>query len=102
MYKWLLVALLIPTMATAATKRPKEPADPCTPIGRTEDGKLVYAMACENLPTPPKPAASAAPPAAAAPAEDDPGGIFGFHAPSFIRPTNDQERQTGVGPAVPR
>lgn len=98
MYKWLLVASLIPTMATAATKPPKVTVDPCAPIGRTADGKLVYGMACNNLPAPPPPPVSAAPPAAA-PAEEDPGGIFGFHAPSFIRPTNEQDRPPGVGPA---
>jgi len=27
--------------------------DNCAPIGRTEDGKLVYSMKCENLPAPP-------------------------------------------------
>jgi hypothetical protein len=33
-------------------------ADVCAPIGRTEDGKLVYAMTCA---APPRPAAAAAP-----------------------------------------
>jgi len=29
--------------------------DNCAPIGRTEDGKLVYSMKCENMPAPPLP-----------------------------------------------
>jgi hypothetical protein len=37
----------------------KQRVDACAPIGRTEDGKLVYSMKCETLPTPP--AAAAAP-----------------------------------------
>jgi hypothetical protein len=30
--------------------------DSCAPIGRTEDGKLVYPMKCETLPARPTPA----------------------------------------------
>jgi len=94
--KWLIAALLVPTAAFAA-------ADPCKPIGRTEDGKLVYSMKCENLPVPPRPAAAATPAPATAPAQapvdDDPGGLFG-HAPSFIRPTNTDQFPPGVGPAA--
>ena len=95
MIKWLIAALLVPSAAFAA-------ADPCKPIGRTEDGKLVYSMKCDKLPIPPKPAVAAAPPAAATPApppqEEDPGGLFG-HAPSFIKPTNMDQFPASVGPA---
>jgi hypothetical protein len=52
-------------------------ADNCAPIGRTEDGKLVYSMKCDNLPAPaPPPQAEAAPP----PPEPEVqrSGIFGF------------------------
>lgn len=59
------------TQAVWAQTAPKPGAvkrtDACAPIGRTEDGKLVYAMKCESIP---KPVAPAAPPQAAAqPAE---------------------------------
>jgi hypothetical protein len=59
-------------------------ADACAPIGRTEDGKLVYAMKCDNIP---KPVAPAAPPQASAqPTQSAPepepeaerGGLFGW------------------------
>jgi len=54
--------------------------DNCAPIGRTEDGKLVYSMKCEHIPTPPAPPP---PQAEAAPApEPEPevrrSGIFGL------------------------
>ncbi len=59
MKKLLLAILLISSPAWAQTKSlPKGAAaraDNCAPIGRTEDGKLVYSMKCENLPTPPAP-----------------------------------------------
>ena len=38
---------------TAAPKSTAARVDNCAPIGRTEDGKLVYSMKCENLPAPP-------------------------------------------------
>ena len=41
-------AKLLPKGATARV-------DNCAPIGRTEDGKLVYSMKCETLPRPPPP-----------------------------------------------
>jgi hypothetical protein len=57
MKKLLLAILLISSPAWAQTKPlPKGAAaraDNCAPIGRTEDGKLVYSMKCENLPVPP-------------------------------------------------
>ena len=37
---------LVPKSVTAR-------ADNCSPIGRTADGKLVYAMKCDNIPVPP-------------------------------------------------
>jgi hypothetical protein len=59
MKKLLLAILLISSPAWAQTKPfPKGAAarvDNCAPIGRTEDGKLVYSMKCENLPAPPPP-----------------------------------------------
>src|SRR5258708_35916243 len=59
MKKLLLAILLISSPAWAQTKPlPKGAAtraDNCTPIGRTEDGKLVYSMKCENLSAPPRP-----------------------------------------------
>ena len=57
MKKLLLAILLISSPAWAQTKPlPKGAAariDNCAPIGRTEDGKLVYSIKCENLPAPP-------------------------------------------------
>jgi hypothetical protein len=57
MKKFLLAILLISSPAWAQTKPlPKGAAaraDNCAPIGRTEDGKLVYSMKCENLAAPP-------------------------------------------------
>lgn len=89
-------------------KRPANAAarvDPCAPIGRTADGRFVYGMACENLPTPVAPlrTQNSAPAATAtAPAEEeDPGGLFKNPFPSLIRPSNI-ERQPGVGPAGAR
>ena len=56
MKKLLLAILLISSPAWAQTKPlPKGAAaraDNCAPIGRTEDGKLVYSMKCDNLPAP--------------------------------------------------
>ncbi|XUM19491.1 hypothetical protein ACRAVF_17275 [Bradyrhizobium oligotrophicum S58] len=74
------VAQTAPAPKAAAARR----ADACAPIGRTEDGKLVYSMKCESIP---KPVAPAAPPQAAASpveptAEPEPAtersGLFGW------------------------
>jgi hypothetical protein len=78
--KLALAILLIVSPAWAQTKlSPKSVtvrADPCAPIGRTADGKLVYSMKCDNLPTP------APPPQAVATPEPEPevqrSGIFGL------------------------
>ena len=72
---------LVPKGATARV-------DNCAPIGRTEDGKLVYSMKCETLPTPPPPP----PQAEVAPApppepEVQRSGIFGW---SYERKRPDQ------------
>lgn len=65
MKKLVLVLLMLAQPVWAQTKPvPKEVArrsDNCAPIGRTEDGKLVYSMKCEM---PPKPAASVVAPQA--------------------------------------
>jgi hypothetical protein len=57
MKKLVFAILLISSPALAQTKLlPKgvtARVDNCAPIGRTEDGKLVYSMKCENLPAPP-------------------------------------------------
>jgi hypothetical protein len=59
-------------------------ADNCAPIGRTEDGKLVYSMKCEM---PPKPVAAVPPQAQPAPTpepqatsepETEHTGLFGM------------------------
>ena len=59
MKKLLLAILLISSPAWSQTKPlPRGAAarvDNCAPIGRTEEGKLVYSMKCENLPAPPLP-----------------------------------------------
>jgi hypothetical protein len=57
------VALTQAAMAQTAAKGAAKRADACVPIGRTEDGRLVYSMKCERIP---KPVAPAAPPQAAA------------------------------------
>jgi len=65
MKKLVLMLALVAQPAWAQTKLvPKETAkrtENCAPIGRTEDGKLVYSMKCEM---PPKSAASVAAPQA--------------------------------------
>jgi hypothetical protein len=72
---------LISTPAWAQTKLVPKTAtarvDNCAPIGRTEDGKLVYSMKCDNLPAPPSPPpqAEAAPPPEP---EVQRSGIFGL------------------------
>jgi len=113
MMKTLMMAVVLTGVAAtgAAWAQTKPPAadrraDVCKPIGKTEDGKLVYSMKCDAIPAPaPKAAMTAAPAAApdapAAEVEEDKGGLFG-HAPSFVRPTTDQPRPAGVGPAQTR
>ena len=89
MKKLLLVLLLIASPAWAQTQlTPKVTAakgttarvvDNCAPIGRTEDGKLVYSMKCENLPAPPPPPPQAETRDVPAPEpEVQRSGIFGW------------------------
>jgi hypothetical protein len=83
MKKLIIAILLIASPALAQTKLvPKgvtAHVDNCAPIGRTEDGRLVYSMKCETLPAPvaPPPQAEAAP---APPPEPEihRSGIFGL------------------------
>jgi len=94
-----LLVLLMASPSWAAPKKPMDiaghPADNCAPIGRTEDGKLVYSMKCETLRAPPPRAESSAAPAAAEQAPAEPQtvrtGIFGM---SF-------ERKPAGGDQVP-
>lgn len=62
------------TVQTKRVSQPTAPVDPCKPIGRTEDGKLVYGINCTTLPT-------RTPPEAAAEVKIQPeivrSGIFG-------------------------
>jgi len=84
MKRLVLIVLLLAQPAWAQMK-PKEVAkraDHCAPIGRTEDGKLVYAMTCEM---PPKPVAAVPPqaqptpePQATAEPETERTGLFGM------------------------
>jgi len=83
MKKLVLAILLIASPAWAQTKlSPKSVtarADHCAPIGRTEDGKLVYSMKCENLPAPPPPPPQAETREAPAPEPQvQRSGIFGW------------------------
>ncbi len=59
MKKLVFAILLVSSPAWAQTKLPSKGAaarvDNCTPIGRTQDGKLGYSVKCENLPAPPPP-----------------------------------------------
>lgn len=70
--------------AKDGTKTVAKRADACAPIGRTEDGKLVYSMKCETLPKPvaPPPQAAAQPTQPAPAAEPEPEtertGLFGM------------------------
>jgi hypothetical protein len=90
MRRLVLILLVLSQPASAQMKLvPKDAgkhADVCAPIGRTEDGKLVYAMKCE---LPPKPVAAVPPQAQAVPAatpepqatpepETGRGGLFGM------------------------
>lgn len=84
MKKLMLIVLLLVQPAWAQMKpvaKDAKHSDACAPIGRTEDGKLVYSMKCETLPKPPAPAA--APQAEARPApepepETERTGLFGL------------------------
>jgi hypothetical protein len=58
-------------------KQASKHLDDCAPIGRTEDGKLVYSMKCEALPAPPPPQAEAREAPAPEP-EVQRGGLFGL------------------------
>ena len=82
MKKLIFLILLISSPAWAQTKlSPKGVtgrADPCAPIGRTADGKLVYSMKCDNLPTPPSPAPQAEVNAPSPEPEVQRSGIFGW------------------------
>jgi hypothetical protein len=84
MKKLVLAILLIASPAWAQTKLlPKgvtARVDNCAPIGRTEDGKLVYSMKCQNLPAPPPPPpqAEVAPPPSPPEPEVKRSGIFGW------------------------
>ncbi|MBR0715042.1 hypothetical protein [Bradyrhizobium liaoningense] len=59
MWRIVPALLLLASPAIAQVKpAPKSMAartEPCAPIGRTADGKLVYSMKCESIPTPPAP-----------------------------------------------
>lgn len=82
MKKLVFVVLLISSPALAQTKLlPKSVTargDNCAPIGRTEDGKLVYSMKCENLPAPPPQAQIREAPAPPPEPEVQRSGIFGW------------------------
>ncbi|MFN5018761.1 hypothetical protein [Bradyrhizobium sp.] len=74
-----VLAQMAPAPKPGVAKR----ADACAPIGRTEDGKLVYSMKCDPLPNPVTPPQAAAQPSApAAAAEPEPeterSGLFGM------------------------
>ncbi len=95
MKRYVMIMLLLaqPTLVPSVMAQVKpakdsaKRADVCAPIGRTEDGKLVYSMKCESIP---KPVAPAAPQAAAQPTQPVPaaepeqepetqrGGLFGW------------------------
>ncbi len=89
MTRLVLLLLLVAAPAWSQTRlTPKDSAthastrnDDCAPIGRTEDGKLVYAMKCQSLPAPPPsspPAEAREAPATAPEPEVQHGGLFGW------------------------
>jgi hypothetical protein len=82
MKKLVFAMLLIASPAWAQTKLLPKGAtarvDNCAPIGRTEDGKLVYSMKCENLPGPPPPPQAATRDVPAPEPELQRSGIFGW------------------------
>jgi hypothetical protein len=85
MKRVVVVFLLIASPAWAQSNlAPRKNAisrvDNCAPIGRTADGKLVYSLKCDNLPTPPAPPPQAEvrqAPVAAEP-EVERSGLFGW------------------------
>jgi hypothetical protein len=77
---------LVPKSATARADKSAR-VDNCAPIGRTEDGKLVYSMKCETLPVPPPPPQAEAAPAPPPEPEVHRSGIFGM---SFERKRPDE------------
>lgn len=100
----LVIAILVAS-SSAAWAQNKPRVDDCKPIGRTDDGKLVYSMKCENIPKPPTPVVEKNNPppenSVADVQEDDKGGLFRFPFGSSIGVTNHQQKQ-GVGPAFSR
>ncbi len=110
MKKLAILILIASSTAAWAQNKPVGGAgarlDNCAPIGRTEDGKLVYSMKCDNIPKPPTPVAdkNAAPaenPVAEVQEEENKGGFFRFPLGSSIGVTNYKQQQ-GVGPASSR
>jgi len=80
--RYLVFAILLISSPVWAQTKPSSKStaartDNCAPIGRTEDGKLVYSMKCDTLPTPPPPQAEAAPAPPPEP-EVQRSGIFGW------------------------
>jgi hypothetical protein len=83
MKRLVFLILLISSPAWTQTKLLSKGAaarvDNCAPIGRTEDGKLVYSMKCDNspapLPPPPQAEVREAPPPEP---EVQRSGIFGW------------------------
>jgi hypothetical protein len=86
MKKLVFAMLLVVSPALAQTKlSPRNVTsrlDNCAPIGRTEDGKLVYSMKCEHIPAPLPPPQAEVREAPAPAAEPEPEvrrtGIFGL------------------------
>lgn len=110
MKKLAIVILVASSTAASAQNKPvagtAARVDNCAPIGRTEDGKLVYSMKCDNIPKPITPVAdkNAAPaesPVAEVQEEENKGGLFRFPFGSSIGVTNYKQIQ-GVGPAYSR
>ena len=69
MKKLALILVMIAQPAWAQMKLASKDVskrDSCAPIGRTEDGKLVYSMKCESLPARPTPAVAQQPQASPA------------------------------------
>ena len=82
MKKLVFAILLASSPAWAQAKLPPKGAaagvDNCAPIGRTQDGKLVYSMKCENLPAPPPPPQAETRDTAPPEPEVQRSGIFGW------------------------
>ena len=92
------VLLALPAVAFAADKPAKRQkgsaavSDVCTPIGKTADGKLIYSLDCESIPSVNAPSA---PPAAQIEDRTERSGLFGF---SLDRGRGEDEPRR---PAVP-